>query len=79
MTDASGTKKEYTTSSFPFEINETGFVAETGTIAMSGTKKETQTIDTGSVDEAGNPIYENVETDVPVDFGTQNVTFTKAE
>ncbi len=79
LTDASGTKKEYTTSSFPFEINETGFVAETGTIAMSGTKKETQTIDTGSVDEAGNPIYENVETDVPVDFGTQNVTFTKAE
>lgn len=79
LTDSAGTKKEYTTSSFPFEINETGLKSETGTIVMKGFKKEAQTVDTGSVDEAGNPIYETVDTNVPVEFGTQNVTFTKAE
>ncbi|MBO5451628.1 MAG: Stk1 family PASTA domain-containing Ser/Thr kinase [Lachnospiraceae bacterium] len=79
LTDAAGTKKVYETASFPYEINETGLKAETGTIVMNGTKKESQTVDTGEVDEAGNPIYDTVETEVPVEFGVQNVTFTKAE
>ncbi len=79
LTTASGEKKVYTTNSFPYTINETGLKSESGTISMSGTKKENQTVDTGKVDEAGNPIYETVEADVPADFGSQNVTFTKAE
>ena len=76
LTTASGEKKVYTTNSFPYTINETGLKSESGTISMSGTKKENQTVDTGTVD---NPIYETVEVDVPADFGSQNVTFTKAE
>lgn len=79
LTTASGEKKVYTTNSFPYTINETGLKSESGTISMSGTKKENQTVDTGTVDESGNPIYETVEADVPADFGSQNVTFTKAE
>lgn len=79
LTTASGEKKVYTTNSFPYTINETGLKSESGTISMSGTKKENQTVDTGNVDESGNPIYETVEADVPADFGSQNVTFTKAE
>lgn len=76
LTTASGEKKVYTTNSFPYTINETGLKSESGTISMSGTKKENQTVDTGTVD---NPIYETIEVDVPADFGSQNVTFTKAE
>ena len=79
LTTASGEKKVYTTNSFPYTINETGLKSESGTISMSGTKKENQTVDTGTKDELGNPIYETVEADVPADFGSQNVTFTKAE
>ena len=79
LTTASGEKKVYTTNSFPYTINETGLKAESGTISMSGTKKENQTVDSGKVDEAENPIYEIREADVPADFGSQNVTFTKAE
>ena len=79
LTTASGEKKVYTTNSFPYTINETGLKSESGTISMSGTKKESQTVDTGNVDESGNPVYETVDVDVPADFGSQNVTFTKAE
>lgn len=79
LTTASGEKKVYTTNSFPYTINETGLKSESGTISMSGTKKESQTVDTGNVDESGNPIYDTVDVDVPADFGSQNVTFTKAE
>ncbi len=72
----------YTTNSFPYTINETGLKSESGTISMSGTKKENQK----ELDENGNPrvdeltgdfVYKTV--DVPADFGSQNVTFTKAE
>lgn len=79
LTTASGEKKVYTTNSFPYTINETGLKSESGTISMSGTKKESQTVDTGNVDESGNPVYDTVDVDVPADFGSQNVTFTKAE
>lgn len=79
LTTASGEKKVYTTNSFPYTINETGLKSESGTISMSGTKKESQTVDTGTVDESGNPVYDTVDVDVPADFGSQNVTFTKAE
>ena len=48
---------------------------------MSGTKKGSQAeLDENGnpkVDEAGNIVYQAV--DVPADFGSQNVTFTKAE
>ena len=79
LTDSAGTKKEYTTSSFPFEINETGLKSETGTIVMKGTRNEVQSMQTGT-DEAGNPIYEDVPiTNNEAELGAQNVTFTKAE
>ena len=81
LTTASGEKKVYTTNSFPYTINETGLKSESGTISMSGTKPERQLkLDENGnprVDEAGNFEYEPV--DVPADFGSQNVTFTKAE
>lgn len=79
LTTASGEKKVYTTNSFPYTINETGLKSESGTISMSGTKKEKQMVDTGTPDELGNPVYRTDEVDVPADFGSQNVTFTKAE
>lgn len=79
LTTASGEKKVYTTNSFPYTINETGLKSESGTISMSGTKKGSQAeLDENGnpkVDEAGNIVYP----DVPADFGSQNVTFTKAE
>lgn len=76
---ADGTKKTYTTKSFPFEINETGLTSANGTITMNGFKKEIESVATGAVDENGNAIYENVETLAPVEFGVQPVNFTKAE
>lgn len=79
LTTASGEKKVYTTNSFPYTINETGLKSESGTISMSGTKKGSQAeLDENGnpkVGEAGNIVYP----DVPADFGSQNVTFTKAE
>lgn len=80
LTDSAGTKKEYTTSSFPFEINETGLKSETGTIVMKGTRNEVRSMPTGGTDEDGKPIYEDVPiTNNEAEFGAQNVTFTKAE
>lgn len=81
---ADGETRTFTTSSFPFNVNETGFKSATGTVSMSGTKKETtqkeKTDANGPVlDEAGNPVYETIETEVPVDYGTQSVTFTRAQ
>lgn len=79
LTDSAGTKKEYTTSSFPFEINETGLKSETGTIVMKGTRNEVQHMPTGT-DGEGNTIYEDVPiTNNEAELGVQNVTFTKAE
>lgn len=79
LTDSAGTKKEYTTSSFPFEINETGLKSETGTIVMKGTRNEVQPMPTGT-DGEGNTIYEDVPiTNNEAELGVQNVTFTKAE
>lgn len=75
LTSEGGDSKTYTTSAFPYTINETGLKSETGKLALSGVKKDS--VDTGQIDEEGNPIIEQVE--VPVDFGSQTVTFTKAE
>lgn len=83
---ADGETRTFTTSSFPFTVNETGFKSETGTVNISGTKKETQQ-GNQRVDEAGNlvydennqPVYETVEVEVPVDYGSYSVTFTKAQ
>jgi len=85
ITAADGEKRTFTTSSFPFNVNESGFKAASGTVSMSGVKKETtqepKKDEAGNplLDEAGNPIYENVETEVPVDFGSQTVNFTQAQ
>lgn len=84
---ADGETRTFTTSSFPFTVNETGFKSETGTVNISGTKTETQQ----KQDENGNPVpvygddgvtiisYETVEVEVPVDYGSYSVTFTKAQ
>lgn len=85
ITAADGEKRTFTTSSFPFNVNESGFKAASGTVSMSGVKKETtqqpKKDEAGNIatDEFGNVIYENVETEVPVDFGSQTVNFTQAQ
>lgn len=85
ITAADGEKRTFTTSSFPFNVNESGFKAASGTVSMSGVRKETtqepKKDEAGNpvLDEAGNVIYENVETEVPVDFGSQTVNFTQAQ
>lgn len=88
ITAADGESRTFTTSSFPFTVNETGFKSETGTVNISGTRTETQQVQ--KTDAAGNPIwldpetqtqpdYETVEVEVPVDYGSYSVTFTKAQ
>ncbi len=89
ITAADGEKRTYTTSSFPYTPeNATGFKSETGTVNISGTRTETQQGEQernpdGSLvwaDEAQTqPVYETVETQVPVDYGSYSVTFTKAQ
>ena len=82
---ADGETRTFTTSSFPFTVNETGFKSETGTVSISGTRTETK--QEARLDEAGNPvqdeqgnvIYDTVEEQVPVDYGSYSVTFTKAQ
>ncbi|MBP3459244.1 MAG: Stk1 family PASTA domain-containing Ser/Thr kinase [Lachnospiraceae bacterium] len=82
ITAADGEKRTFTTSSFPFNVNESGFKAASGTVSI---KKETtqqpKKDEAGNIatDEFGNVIYENVETEVPVDFGSQTVNFTQAQ
>jgi serine/threonine-protein kinase len=83
LKSADGETRTFTTSAFPFNINETGFKSGNGTISMSGTR--TVTTDNQRVDEAGNlvydeagqPVYETAEE--PVDYGSQSVTFTQAQ
>jgi serine/threonine-protein kinase len=78
---ADGETRTFTTTSFPFNFNETGFKSANGTISMSGTRTVTTT--TPKLDENGNqvvdaegePVYET--TEEPVDFGSQSVTFTQ--
>jgi len=79
LSTADGFSKVYTTTSFPFTINETGLKSENGTISITGVKKEVQEVDTGEVDELGNRITKPVETEVQVDFGSQTVTFSKPQ
>lgn len=82
---ADGETRTFTTSSFPFTVNETGFKSETGTVSISGTRTETK--QEVRLDGAGNPakdgqgndIYDTVEEQVPVDYGSYSVTFTKAQ
>lgn len=74
ITAADGEKRTFTTNSFPFNINESGFKSANGTISISGVKKER--VPNGD-DENGDPIM--VETEVPVDFGSQSVNFTQAQ
>lgn len=85
ITAADGETRTFTTDAFPFAVNETGFKVENGNINISGTKTETtqeQRIDEAGnpvVDENGAPVYDTIETQVPVDFGTQAITFTKVQ
>ncbi|MCH5280638.1 MAG: Stk1 family PASTA domain-containing Ser/Thr kinase [Lachnospiraceae bacterium] len=91
ITAADGEKRTFTTNSFPFNVNETGFKSATGTVSMSGVKKETvreirRDANGNPVDINGNPaaseadyVYDDVETEVPVDFGSQSVSFTQAQ
>lgn len=82
---ADGETRTFTTSSFPFTVNETGFKSETGTVSISGTRTETTQeprLDGEGIpvkDDLGNDIYDTVETEVPVDYGSYSVTFTKAQ
>lgn len=76
VTAADGEKRTFTTNSFPFNINESGFKAANGTVSISGVTKNR----IPKTDELGNPIegeYDEVE--VPVDFGSQSVNFTQAQ
>lgn len=88
ITAADGEKRTFTTSSFPVSVDEKGFKSETGTVNISGTRTETQQVQ--KTDAAGNlmwldpetqtqPDYETVEVEVPVDYGSYSVTFTKAQ
>ncbi|MBQ8189027.1 MAG: Stk1 family PASTA domain-containing Ser/Thr kinase [Lachnospiraceae bacterium] len=85
ITAADGETRTFTTDAFPFAVNETGFKVENGNVNISGTKTETtqeQKIDEAGnpvVDENGAPVYDTIETQVPVDFGTQAITFTKVQ
>lgn len=85
ITAADGEKRTFTTNSFPFNVNETGFKSATGTVSMTGVRKETTEqprLDGAGnpvLDGEGNPIYDTVETEVPVDFGSQSVSFTQAQ
>lgn len=74
ITSADGEKRTFTTNSFPFNINESGFKSANGTISISGVRKDQ--IANGE-DGDGNPIMVPVE--VPVDFGSQPVNFTQAQ
>lgn len=76
VTAADGEKRTFTTNSFPFNINESGFKAGNGTVSISGI--EINRIP--KTDELGMPIegaYDEVE--VPKDFGSQPVNFTQAQ
>lgn len=85
ITAADGEKRTFTTNTFPFNVNETGFKSATGTVSMSGVRKETteqpRLDGEGNpvLDGEGNPIKDVVETEVPVDFGSQSVSFTQAQ
>lgn len=85
ITAADGETRTFTTNAFPFAVNETGFKVENGNVNISGTKTETtqeQRVDEAGnpvVDENGAPVYDTIETQVPVDFGTQAITFTKMQ
>lgn len=86
ITAADGEKRTFTTSSFPVSVDERGFKSETGTVNISGTRTETQqgaqktNPDGTPMTEAdGTPVYETVEVEVPVDYGSYSVTFTKAQ
>lgn len=83
LTAADGTIKDYATSSFPFDINETGFKSGTGIVSMRGTKMVSQPVLNGDgtpvIDETtGQPMTEAKQV-ADSDFGAINVTFTKAE
>lgn len=76
VTAADGEKRTFTTNSFPFNINESGFKAANGTVSISGI--EINRIP--KTDGDGNTIedaYDEVE--VPKDFGSQPVNFTQAQ
>lgn len=87
ITAADGEKRTFTTSSFPVSVDEKGFKSETGTVNISGTRTETQQVQ--KTDAAGElmwldpdktqPDCETVEVEVPVDYGSYSVTFTKAQ
>ena len=91
ITAADGEKRTFTTNSFPFNVNESGFKSATGTVSMSGVRKETvreirRDANGNPVDINGNPaeseadyVYDDVEKEVPVDFGSQSVSFTQAQ
>ena len=85
LTSADGESRTFTTNTFPFNINETGFKSATGTVSISGVKTETSQeakLDANGnpvLDANGAPIYETVETQVPADFGSQAVNFTQVQ
>lgn len=84
ITAADGEVRTFTTSSFPFTVNETGFKSATGTVNISGTKTESTQVQKTNTDgslayeeDGTTPIYETVDTEVPVDYGSYTVNFTK--
>lgn len=86
ITAADGEKRTFTTSSFPVSVDEKGFKSETGTVNISGTRTETQQVQKTNPDgtpmteaDGLTPVYETVEVEVPVDYGSYSVTFTKAQ
>ncbi len=85
LTSADGESRTFSTNTFPFNINETGFKSATGTVSISGVKTETSQepkLDANGnpvLDANGAPIYETVETQVPADFGSQAVSFTQVQ
>ncbi|MCR5654587.1 MAG: Stk1 family PASTA domain-containing Ser/Thr kinase [Lachnospiraceae bacterium] len=79
-----GEERHFTTSAFPFNINETGFKSSTGSLNISGKKTVTAEVNTNEdgsaiVNPDGTPGTRTVTTTEDVDFGTTAVTFTEVK
>lgn len=76
ITAADGEKRTFTTNSFPFNINESGFKSANGTVSISGVEvNHIQKTDANGLPIEGE--YDDIE--VPKDFGSQSVNFTQAQ
>lgn len=74
ITAADGTSQTYSTSTFPYDVNLTGLKSANGTVSYTGVR--TTQVGTGTMDENGAEIMENVNENV--NYGSAPVNFTQA-